>query len=439
MLVLCIGIAGAGALGWLVFFALRGDWLIVGFELVVVATCIVCARLTRAGRLRAASRLLLASLYAVLVTFAALIDLPSPQLPGSTQHVILAVGVVSCLLMRDERPWLRHGVPVLFFATWVAFTAGDLALPTRHALPPAVQAVGAWVNPVLAAVMILLALHFIQADAAERSALEAELRLGIASGELVLHYQPQVAQGDRVVGAEALVRWRHRSRGMVSPAEFIPVAERHGLMGELGDWVMAEGCRQLATWAADPRTAHLCLAVNVSAAQFEQADFVDRVLACLARTGADPRRLKLELTESVLARDLDEIVAKMQALQARGIAFSLDDFGTGYSSLSYLRRLPLAQLKIDRSFVGQMLASPSDAAIVRTVVELGRHLGLQVIAEGVETDEQRCALQALGCDSYQGFLFARPMDSAAFQAFMARPAPSTAVARPVAMRVAEPA
>ena len=427
MLMLCLGISGSGALGWAVFFGLRGDWLIVAIECLVLSSCAVSVACMRAGRLDLASRLLLGTLYAVLVLFAAVIDVPSPGLPGSTQHLMLALGVVACLLMRDEPPWLRHGMPLLFFVTWVAFTAGDLSLATRYAMPPAVQAVGAWVNPVMAAVTILLALQSIQADAAERSALGTELRDAIAAGDLVLHYQPQIARDGRVIGAEALVRWQHARRGLVGPGEFIPVAERHGLMGALGGWVLAEGCRQLAAWAHDPRTAHLSLAVNVSAAQFEQPDFVDRVLASLARSGADPRRLKLELTESLLARDIDGVVLKMQALKTHGIAFSLDDFGTGYSSLGYLRRLPLDQLKIDRSFVAQMRSSASDAAIVRTVVELGRSLGLDVIAEGVETEDQRQALHTLGCAAYQGFLFARPMAAAALPGYVAQhqPLPAT--------------
>jgi EAL domain-containing protein (putative c-di-GMP-specific phosphodiesterase class I) len=360
----------------------------------------------------------------VVVLFAAMIDLPSAASPRSAQHIILAMGVVSCLLLRDEARWLRHGVPMLHFATWIVFGASDVVLSTAHALPVEVQAVGGWVNQALASALILLTLHVLQTDAAERSAIETELGAAIADGQMLLQYQPQVADDGRVVGAEALVRWRHRSRGMVPPVEFIPVAERCGLMGALGDWVLAEGCRQLAMWATDTRTAHLTLAINVSAAQFQQPDFVQRVLATIAGAGVAPTLVKLELTESMLARDIDDIAAKMQALKAHGIGFSLDDFGTGFSSLSYQRRLPLDQLKIDRSFVNNMLASPSDAAIARTVVDLGRSLGLQVIAEGVETDAQRRALADIGCHTYQGNFFGRPMDDSQFLEFVRGPASS---------------
>jgi EAL domain-containing protein (putative c-di-GMP-specific phosphodiesterase class I) len=204
----------------------------------------------------------------------------------------------------------------------------------------------------------------------------------------------------------------------VPPGEFIPLAERSGLMGPLGDWVLEEGCRQLAVWAQDPRAADLVLAINISAVQIERPDFVEQVLVCVERAGVDPSKLKLELTESVLARDLNDVADKLRRLKERGIGCSLDDFGTGYSSLRYLQRLPLDQLKIDRSFVGNLLNTPSDAAIARTMIELGRSLNLQVIAEGVETDEQRRALLSMGCSRYQGFLFARPLDADQFLAFV---------------------
>ena len=205
---------------------------------------------------------------------------------------------------------------------------------------------------------------------------------------------------------------------MVAPGEFIPLAERCGLMEPLGDWVLRTACNQLATWQQRRETAALMLAVNVSAVQFAQPDFVARVLARVEQAGIDPSRLKLELTESMLAEDVEDLIAKMTALKARGIGFSLDDFGTGFSSLNYLRRLPLDQLKIDQSFVRNMLQSTSDAAIAQTVITLGRSLGLTVIAEGVETPEQRQALADIGCNTYQGYLFSRPLTLEALDAYV---------------------
>ena len=259
-----------------------------------------------------------------------------------------------------------------------------------------------------------------QAVVASRVAMEASLREAIGKDQLVLHYQPQVTDKGQITGVEALLRWLDPKRGMVSPAEFIPVAEETGLILSIGDWVIKIACKQLAQWASQPGMAHLTVAVNVSARQFHQRDFVDRVLLTLERTGANPHRLKLELTESLLVEDVEGVIFKMNALMARGVTFSLDDFGTGYSSLSYLQRLPLNQLKIDQGFVRDILISPNDAAIAKMVVALADSLGLTVIPEGVETQAQRDFLLSLGCHNFQGYLFSRPLPIDEFEAFVTR-------------------
>jgi EAL domain-containing protein (putative c-di-GMP-specific phosphodiesterase class I) len=257
-----------------------------------------------------------------------------------------------------------------------------------------------------------------QAVVTARADLELGLREALARQQFELHYQPQVTGGNRVSGAEALLRWRHPQRGLISPAEFIPLAEETGLILPLGNWVLETACTQLARWSARPALAQLTISVNVSARQFQQADFVEQVQAVLTRTGAHPGRLKLELSESLLVSNFDDVITKMSALQARGVGFSLDDFGTGYSSLVYLKRLPLDQIKIDQSFVRDILVDPNDAAIARMVVLLAESLGLQVIAEGVETQAQREALAAQGCHAYQGYLFSRPLPLEDFEQFL---------------------
>jgi diguanylate cyclase (GGDEF)-like protein/PAS domain S-box-containing protein len=249
-----------------------------------------------------------------------------------------------------------------------------------------------------------------------RAALEDDLRHAIQERQFLLHYQPQMV-GGQLAGSEALVRWQHPKRGMVSPAEFIPLAEETGLILPLGHWVLQSACSQLASWAAHPEMAHLTVAVNVSAHQFRQDDFVYQVLSILKQTGADPQRLKLELTESLLVSNVEEVIDKMFALKAKGVGFALDDFGTGYSSLSYLKRLPLDQLKIDQSFVRDVLSDANDASIARTIIALAQNLGLGVIAEGVETDMQREFLANAGCHAYQGYLFSRPLPIEAFDEF----------------------
>ncbi len=247
-----------------------------------------------------------------------------------------------------------------------------------------------------------------QATMTERAALESDLRRALQAGQFMLHYQPQVNAEGRFTGAEALVRWQHPTRGLVPPAEFIAVAESTGLIMPLGQWVLETACNRLADWAQSPKTAYLTVSVNVSARQFNQTDFVHDVLATLQRTGAPAHRLRMELTESMLVQDIDDIIAKMTRLKALGVGFSLDDFGTGYSSLSYLKLLPLDQLKIDQAFVRDLLTDPNDAAIAKTIVALGQSLGLAVMAEGVETAAQRDFLRGLGCMAYQGFYFGHP-------------------------------
>lgn len=247
-----------------------------------------------------------------------------------------------------------------------------------------------------------------QAAAAAHARLEKDMRRGLAENEFLLHYQVQVDGSGTTVGVEALVRWNHPQHGMVPPGRFIPLAEETGLILPLGQWVLEAACAQLVAWSSDPRRAHWSMAVNVSALQFAQADFVSRVDTALHKTGANPRLLKLELTESMLVKDVEETIAKMNAIKSRGVSFSLDDFGTGYSSLTYLKRLPLTQLKIDQSFTRDILTDASDAVIARTVLALGHSLGLKVIAEGVETAQQRDFLAELGCDAFQGYYFGRP-------------------------------
>ncbi len=249
----------------------------------------------------------------------------------------------------------------------------------------------------------------LQAQIAERVALEADLHQSIERQELYLLYQPQVDSAGQVIGAEALCRWSHGNRGTISPAQFIPLAESCGFIQKLGQWVLETACNFLARWRSEPGMEGLTLSVNVSARQFHHPDFVSQVKEALERSHAQASQLKLELTESIFAEDIDDIVAKMQALEALGVCFSLDDFGTGYSSLSYLKKLPLAQLKIDQSFVRDVLLDASDEAIVRTVIALGESLGLRVIAEGVESEQQREFLFRNGCLFYQGYLFGRPM------------------------------
>ncbi len=264
----------------------------------------------------------------------------------------------------------------------------------------------------------------LQSLIATRVALESDLRHAISEQEqFLLYYQAQVDSSGHLTGAEALLRWQHPERGMVSPAEFIPLAEESGLIMPLGHWVLATACQQLAAWMVQAETAHFTLAVNVSAKQLHLPTFVEEVLALVDYFGVNPGNLKLEITEGMLLDNVEDIIAKMTTLKARGIEFSLDDFGTGYSSLSYLKRLPLHQLKIDQSFVRDVLTDPNDAAIARTIIALAQSMDLAVIAEGVETEAQREFLDRNGCHAFQGYLFSKPVPVNEFEQLIAQYTP----------------
>jgi len=255
-----------------------------------------------------------------------------------------------------------------------------------------------------------------QESISARVSLEGELHNALEFRQFHLYYQIQVDSSYRPLGAEALIRWIHPARGMISPAHFIPLAEENGLILPIGLWVQETVCIQLKTWEQDALTRDLVLAVNVSAKQFHQADFVAQVQDAVQRHGINPKLLKLELTESLLQENIEETIAIMNSLNEIGIQFSLDDFGTGYSSLQYLKRLPLDQLKIDQSFVRDIGTNASDKAVVRAIIAMARSLELDVIAEGVETEEQRQLLLKNGCTQFQGHLFGKPVPIEHFEA-----------------------
>jgi predicted signal transduction protein with EAL and GGDEF domain len=258
-----------------------------------------------------------------------------------------------------------------------------------------------------------------QTAVSTRAALEADLHTALSSHQFQLYLQPQVDDAGAVIGAEALLRWNHPAMGMVSPAEFVPLAEECGLIVPIGHWVLATACELLAAWAARPDLAGLSLAVKLSPRQFGQPQFVADVLGLLSLTQAPAHRLKLEMSESLLLRNASEVIEKMALLRGSAITFALDDFGTGYSSLSHVKRLPLDQIKIDKNFVHDLLTDAGDAAIARTVITLANSLGLSVIAEGVETLAQRKLLQQQNCHTFQGYLFSPPIPVDAFEKYVA--------------------
>jgi diguanylate cyclase (GGDEF)-like protein/PAS domain S-box-containing protein len=254
-----------------------------------------------------------------------------------------------------------------------------------------------------------------QAEMEQRAELEKDLRASIRLNQLVLYYQMQVDDSGRIIGAEALIRWQHPRRGIVPPAEFIPLAEEIGMIIPIGDWVIEQACAQLKRWEMEPAMRKISLSVNVSPRQLSQPWFVEQVKEAIEKTGIRASRLKLELTESFVLDDVEEAIEKMQELRDIGIRFAMDDFGTGYSSLAYLKRLPLEQLKIDQSFVRDIASDKSNAVMVRTIISIANNFGLEVVAEGVESDDQLAFLRQYGCNKFQGYLFGRPVPPEQFE------------------------
>lgn len=405
-------------IAWTAYFAAQADWLAGAFNLVAVALGAAVLVLVRLGRLRFAAWVILTGVLSYIVVTCVLLDLPTSENPRTMHLFFLPLAVGTHLLLQRETRWQRHGAVLGCLMLFGVFAAGFWDMPTGHELPEYARRVGTPLNSALAVAGLCLMLYIAQLENTERQVLLAELQEAVARDELCLYYQPQLDDHGRLVGAEALVRWPHPKRGMVSPGEFIPMAERSNMMGPLGDWVLRAACQQLALWSQDEATRHLSLAVNVSARQFQRRDFVGNVVYAARRAAAPTERLKIELTEGALAEDTQAVSARMTALRSHGIGISLDDFGTGFSSLNYLKRLPLDQIKIDQSFVRDLPGDASDAAIVQTILDLARTLNLQVVAEGVETDAQRAFLHERGCRCFQGYLFAKPMPAEDFQAYV---------------------
>lgn len=417
MLWLGAGVMTALALAWATYFGLMRAWASVALITLFAGTGITVAVLTHLRRTRLASYLFITGSFLIVCAVAWVLDVPSAQEPRTFHLFLLFLALSSGLFLRDEPLLNRIAVAGTCLVAFVVFAGSNSGLNSAYALPDHVREVGTWLNTTLSIAALYALIHVMVSDRAEISVLELQLRQGIANGEFFLLYQPQVDAQGRVQGAEVLLRWQQPHREMVPPDEFISLAEQTGLIIPLGLWALETACLQLVAWSGDSNKSRWVVAVNVSAHQLQQPDFVEQVQAVVARTGVRTQSLKLELTESVLLHDINDIIRKMSALKAIGLQFSLDDFGTGYSSLSYLKHLPLDQLKIDRAFVRDVLVNPQDAAIAKTIINLADGLNFSVIAEGVETAAQRSFLIASGCHSFQGELFSPPVPVGEFEQF----------------------
>ncbi len=430
-------------LGWGTAFVLFDRPLLAAMHVVLIAFGVCLLWLAYQRRLKAAS-LLAAHFLPLFIAVSCLFDNVPEGVHRATQMHFLSVALGGYFVYRSGGIYMKYVIPALCLVGFAVFSNTSIGIhDPALVIPENVAAIGVWTNTITAVIELTFIVLIMNADLSVRRMMDVEMRKAIANGDFALHYQPQFNDAGVVVGAEALIRWPHAKMGNIPPAEFIPLAEETGLIVPIGNWVLRAACAQLAQWEVQPETRHLTMSVNVSASQFRQPDFVQGVCEIVRLSGVTPSKLKLELTESMFIDNIEATIAKMNALRAIGILWSLDDFGTGYSSLSVLHRFPLRQIKIDKAFVRDMLTNRSNMVVTEAIITLAEKLGLQVLAEGVETPQQLDRLREAGCVMYQGYLFSPPVDIAAFGKLLttgagkiAQPAPAHAELQPALLRSA---
>jgi EAL domain-containing protein (putative c-di-GMP-specific phosphodiesterase class I) len=406
---------GVFSLFWVVVFAAKGLTALAIVEMFPVVASIACFMLVTWQRLDLALLLAQAAFLLFIIGFSVMFDIPQDGSARVTHLFLPVLGMLGYLNHLRQRSLAQVALIAASLVSFVVLHALPLRLPFAQPIPGELRSIGVWLNPAIAVLVFSATICALQQRLAAPNGIARDLVRALRHGELSLVYQPQVDRDGQVVGAEALLRWRHPVKGPIPPSTFVPAAEDVGLMPILGAFVLEQACTTLSRWQADPKLCRLTLSVNVSASQFNEADFETTLRDLIARHRIDPTRLRLELTESVLIAGLEPVAEKMAALKSLGLTFSLDDFGTGFSSLAYLRRLPVSELKIDRSFVTAAAENDRDAALVRSIRAIATDLGLETVAEGVETRAQLAFLETTGCRFFQGYLFGRPMPLADFE------------------------
>ena len=404
-------------LGWLVVFVMMHQWRVA--ESLVVMLGSACVSAYVAMRVSFSGGLILTQLCNLIyvVVFCLLVDVPEQGFLRSTHFYLLTIALVGYFNYQRGQSVIQLVLIATTLLAFIILGSTDLIFPFAHPLPHHLRLHIPLVNTLLATVTLSVGIVAMQTDFSRRSEKIRAIQHALYNDELVLFYQPLMDANGQINGAEALLRWQVPGKRMVPPNEFIPAAQQAGLMPAVGDWVIRSALRELAHWQSSAATAHLTLSINITIDHLMKPDFVSRLIRQAASAHVAPSRIKLELTESVFASDIETVVSKMHALAAAGFRFSLDDFGTGFSSLSYLRRLPLEQIKIDRSFVAAATENRKGAVIAMNIARMGLELKLEVLAEGIETAEQWRMMQGFGCTAFQGFYFSCPLSSADFRKF----------------------
>ena len=414
---------------WTVLFVVNGLPLMALAEFCPVVTALVCFVLVTRRHFDLFLLVAQISFFIFIIGFSLMFDLPQNGAPRATYLFLPVLGMLAYINHLRRHSRMQLSVIAASLVAFVVLCGADLRLPFAQPMPPELHRPYIWLNSTVAAIMFCGTIYALQQRLAVPRGIARDLVAALRHGGLSLAYQPQTDRHGHILGAEALLRWNHPTRGPVSPGTFIPAAEEMGLMPMIGSFVLEQALETLARWQADPKLSSLRLSVNVSASQFNEDDFEATLHGLLDRYQIDPTRLRLELTESVLIAGLEPVAAKMIALKKLGLTFSLDDFGTGFSSLAYLRRLPVSELKIDRSFVATVAENDRDAALVRSIRAIATDLGLETVAEGVENPAQLAFLLTTGCRIFQGYLFGRPAPRLDFEtAVKAEPVPQIRIA-----------
>ncbi|MCJ8148643.1 putative bifunctional diguanylate cyclase/phosphodiesterase [Shinella sedimenti] len=406
---------GVTASGWGIAFAIMGAWPLVAMDVAVVFVAFLSLVLARRNQLSAALLFSQSAFLVIITTLCLIFDVPREAAPRVSHLFLLVLALLGYINYRREQSRPQLAIVALCVIAFVVFASTTAAPSFAQPIPETFQIYGSWVNTIVAVGLLCIGVYVMQLELARDLDKARAIKAALRNREFELFYQPQVDETGRLTGAEALLRWRRGDGTHVPPAEFIPAAEQAGLMPAIGEWVLTQACETLAAWRHDPATSGLKLAINVSADHFMKLDFVETVLDCLRTLEIDPALLKLELTESMMANDIDAISEKMRDLRTAGLFISLDDFGTGYSSLSHLRRLPVQEIKIDRSFVQDIVENRRNRVLLKSIFDMAHMLEFVVVAEGVETLEQLRLLRSFDCTAFQGYYFGRPVPLGEFQ------------------------
>ena len=399
---------------WVVIFALMQLWQLVALETMLFASISAGWLLAKRGYISQGMLLSQVACVLFITSFSLLFDVPSDMVPRVSHVYFLIIALAGFVNHQLDPSRFQLGIILASVAAFVCFSASAMSFEFATPLSDDIRMITAWSHAIVVTALLCGGILLLQRKLGPDSRLIRELRLAIAKEQLELFFQPQVDRQGRLIGAEALLRWRHPRLGHVAPDDFIPMAERAGLMPQLGGWVLVKAVETLSSWRDTCQTEDFVLSINVSPDQFLQRNFVADVTSALEAAHVPPKKLQLELTETMFVTQIDVLIQKIRALRERGIGVALDDFGTGYSSLSYLRQLPLRQLKLDRSFV-RAIATERGALLAQNICQMGHDLGLEILAEGVETEEQFQFFMECGCSAFQGYYFGRPLELAVFQ------------------------